>query len=355
MNIMVNEHNVLIIILVSFISSLVLVPIAKKVAHHTGAIDIPNERKVHKKPMPRMGGLGIFGAFVVGYMFFADTTPQMLSILLGGFLIIMLGLFDDIKPIKALPKFIVQTVAACIIVFYGNMLLTDISILGFDFVFPESVTHIITIFFIVAITNAINLIDGLDGLAAGVSSIYFATIAIIALILNQLNGLDVILAVIMLGSTLGFLVYNFNPASVFMGDSGSLFLGYMIAVISLLGFKTATLTSLLVPILILSIPIVDTLLAIGRRLIKGESIGAPDKDHFHHQLLKMKFSTRVTVILIYCINICFSAVSIFYVIGDGEIALIIYIFLMIMLLFLVLKTNILFKAKEEKSKNKKLK
>ena len=146
----------------------------------------------------------------------------------------------------------------------------------------------------------------------------------------------------MLGATLGFLLHNFNPASIFMGDSGSLFLGFMISVIALLGFKATTLTSLIVPICILAIPILDTGLAIFRRLLKGESIGAPDKEHLHHQLLKMKFGTKITVLIIYVINILFSAVSIFYVLGDKEIAIAIYIVLMIALLFLVLKTDILF-------------
>ena len=151
----------------------------------------------------------------------------------------------------------------------------------------------------------------------------------------------------MLGSTLGFLLHNFNPASIFMGDSGSLFLGFMISIIALLGFKAATLTSLIIPLLILAIPIFDTVLAIFRRLLKGESIGTPDKEHFHHQLLKMKFSTRVTVLIIYFINILFALVSIFYVLGDNEIAIAIYIALMILLLFLVLKTDILFDHKKK--------
>ena len=192
----------------------------------------------------------------------------------------------------------------------------------------------------------------MDGLAAGISAINFATIAIIAFIVNKIGGLDIILSVIMLGATIGFLIHNFPPAKIFMGDTGSLFLGFMIAVISLLGFKMTTITSLLVPLLILAIPIFDTLLAIFRRLLKGESIGTPDKEHFHHQLLKMKFSTRKSVLIIYFINILFSAVSIFYVIGDNQIAIGLYVALMILLLFLVLKTDILFAHKKEKLRKK---
>lgn len=356
MNLVVNGTNVFIIIFVTFVASALLVPVAKKVAHHVGALDIPNERKVHTKPMPRVGGLAIFAAFLLGYMLYAQSTAQMLSILMGGFVIFVLGMLDDIKPIPAKWKFLVQLIAAAIVVFYGNIVLNKISAFGITINFPVPLNYIVTMFFIAAITNAINLIDGLDGLAAGVSSIYFATIAIIALILNKLGGLDVILSLIMLGATLGFLLHNFNPASIFMGDSGSLFLGFMISVIALLGFKATTLTSLIVPLCILAIPILDTVLAIFRRLLKGESIGAPDKEHFHHQLLKMKFGTKITVLIIYAINMLFSAISIFYVLGDNELAIGIYIVLMIALLFLVLKTDILFdhhKKKKEQEKYKK--
>ena len=347
MNLVVNDTNIFLIIFITFLASALLVPVAKTIAMHVGALDMPNERKVHKTPMPRMGGLAIFFAFMIGYMLYAPSTTQMLSILMAGFIIVLLGMIDDIKPIRARYKFLVQLICAGIVTFYGGIVLSEVSGLGLYFKFPEPIAQIVTIFFIVSITNAINLIDGLDGLAAGVSSIYFATIAVIALILNKLSGLDIILALIMLGSTLGFLLHNFNPASIFMGDSGSLFLGFMISVIALLGFKAATLTSLIIPLLILAIPIFDTVLAIFRRLLKGESIGTPDKEHFHHQLLKMKFSTRVTVLIIYFINILFALVSIFYVLGDNEIAIAIYIALMILLLFLVLKTDILFDHKKK--------
>ena len=217
--------------------------------------------------------------------------------------------------------------------------------------FPVPINYIITIFFIVAIANAINFIDGLDGLASGISSIYFLTIAIIAFILNRKEGLDTILSLIMLGSTLGFLVHNFHPAKIFMGDSGSLFLGYTISVIALLGYKAATLTTLIIPITILAIPIFDTGLAILRRIIKGQGISTPDKEHFHFQLLKMRFSVPASVLIIYGINILFASVSIFFVLGDKKLAIYIYIALMILLLFLVLKTDILFQHNHDEKKS----
>ena len=352
MDFTVNDHSVFVIIMVTFLASALLVPFVKKIAHHAGALDIPNERKVHKEPMPRMGGLAIFAAFLIGYMIFARTSVQMLSVLIGGFIIVLTGIFDDIKPISAKVKLLLQIVAACVVVFYGQIVLNYFDLFGIPFNLPVPINYIVTIVFIVGLTNAINLIDGLDGLAAGVSSIYFATIALIACILNKNQGLDIMLSVIMLGSTLGFLLHNFNPAKIFMGDTGSLFLGFTISVIALLGFKATTLTSLIIPICILAIPIFDTILAIFRRLLKGEKITAPDKDHFHHQLLKMKFGVRGTVLIIYGINLLFAAVSIFFVLGDSKMAIMVYIALMLLLLFLVLKTDILFnhKKKEEKKK-----
>ncbi len=342
MNWYINNTNVLFIILTTFLSSLIYVPITKIIAKHIDAIDMPNKRKVHKKPMPRLGGLAIFASFVTGYILFGEVTTQMISILLGGFVIIITGIIDDVKPIRAKYKFFAQLLAACIVVFYGNIYLTDASILGIYMNFGE-VGYLISVFIILGAINAINLIDGLDGLAAGTSVIYYITMDIIGLTMHINGGLDVILCTIMIGSTLGFLVYNFNPASIFMGDTGSMFLGYMIAIISLLGFKTATVTSFLVPMLILFIPILDTILAIFRRIIKGENIGTPDKEHFHHQLLNRTSSVKKTVLLIYFINICFSTVSILYAWGDTKRAIIIYAILMIIVLFFILKTDILFK------------
>lgn len=353
MNLEVNGINIFLIVIVTFFSSVIIMPIIKKVAIHINAIDIPNERKVHTKPIPRLGGLGIYLSFILGYILFAEPSFQMISILISGFIIILTGLIDDINPVKARYKLIMQIIAACIVVFYGNIVLNHISAFGMNLNFVEPLNYIVTILFIVSITNAINLIDGIDGLAAGVSSIYFVTIAIIAFILAKTSGLDVILALIMLGSTLGFLVYNFNSASIFMGDSGSLFLGFIISVIALLGFKATTLTSLIVPLVLLAIPIFDTILAILRRTIKHQSIGKPDKEHFHHQLLKMKFSTKKTVLIIYLINILFALVSIFYVLGDNELAIFIYVMLMIVLLFVVLKTDILYNHKKKVIKNDK--
>ena len=350
MNLMINGYKIYEIVLVTFLTSFLSVPVIIKLANHVNAMDYPNERKIQKIPMPRLGGLAIFGAFLVGYMLYAPMTTKMLSILISSFIMILLGVFDDIHSIRARYKFIVQILAASILVFYGQIYIADISAFGLSFVIPSPLNYILTIMFIVAIVNAINLIDGLDGLCSGISLIYFITIFIIAFILNTLGGLDVILALIMIGSTLGFLMFNFAPAKIYLGDSGSYFLGFIIAIIALLGFKGATLTSLIIPLIILIIPIFDTTFAILRRLLKGGNITVADKEHIHHQLLKMKFSMRSSVLIIYLINILFAAVSVFYVLGDNRIALGIYVGLMLILLFIVLKTDILFEHKKKEIK-----
>lgn len=354
MSLIVNGNNVLYMALVSFFVSLILVPLCKKVSIHVNALDIPNARKIHKKPMPRLGGLAIYLSFLLCYMLFGAMTTQMLSIIIASFIIILFGIVDDINPLKARYKLVGQIIAASIIVFYGQIILKDIYLFN-HYINFGNISPYLTVFFIIACINSINLIDGLDGLASGTSSIYFLTISIIAIITNRIGGLDIVLSIIMLGATLGFLIYNFPPAKIFMGDTGSQFLGFMIAIISLLGFKNVTFNSFVVPIVILAIPIFDTLLAIFRRILKGESLGTPDKEHFHHQILKMKFSPRTTVLIIYLINIAFAAVSIFLTLGDTEIASYIYIGLTILLLFIVLKTDILFEHTKNVSHSKKSK
>ena len=237
---------------------------------------------------------------------------------------------------------------------YGGILLKDISAFGMYLDFGIF-AYPITILFIVAIINCINLIDGLDGLSSGISSIYFLTVGIIGLLLNNSNGLDVSLTFIMLGSTLGYLVHNFPPAKIFMGDSGSMFLGYIIAVIALLGFKNITLTSVIIPILLLAIPIMDTLFAILRRAINHKPLGMPDKNHFHHQLLKLNLSKRKTVLLIYLIDILFAIASIIYAVGNRILGtniygIIIYVMLLVLTILLIVKTNIIWNHDKKEKK-----
>lgn len=340
--------RIILMVFVTFLFATCITPFVKKIAFHIGAVDLPNARKVHKKPMPRLGGLAIYFGFLLGYMLFGTHSETMNSILIGSFIIVLTGVIDDVKPLKASHKFIGQLVATCIVVFYGNILLKDISAFGLYFDFGN-LSYPITIFFILGCINCMNLIDGLDGLASGISSIYFLTIGIIATMQGK-NGLDFVLTFIMLGSTLGFLVHNFNPASIFMGDSGSMFLGFIIAVISLLGFKNVTMTSLIIPLLILAIPILDTIFAIIRRTLKGESISTPDRFHIHHQLLNHNFSQRATVLIIYGINILFAAASIVYVLKDQMLGYVVYGILLFIVILFVVKTNVVFDGEEMKKK-----
>ena len=332
-----------------------IIPLVKKIALHINAMDIPDARKVHSKPIPRLGGLGIFMGFLFGYMIFGKSTIQMNSILIGSFIILLTGIFDDIKPISAKYKLLGQILASCVIVFYGNILLNNVTILGLDLNFGV-LSYPITILFIVACTNIINLIDGLDGLSGGISSIFYLSTIVICFFQNRYMELEFVMALLMLGSTLGFLIHNFHPASIFAGDSGALFMGFTIAVISLLGFKTTAITSIFIPLMILAVPILDTFFAIVRRLLKHQSISTPDKQHLHHQLLKMKFSHRNTVLIIYAITILFSLASILYTLKDTSdvfIGRIIYGVLMIIVLIFVFKTDIITSRKMKNNDEKK--
>ncbi|MBQ9071777.1 MAG: undecaprenyl/decaprenyl-phosphate alpha-N-acetylglucosaminyl 1-phosphate transferase [Bacilli bacterium] len=348
----INITTILLMIFIPFVFVTAIIPIVKKIAEHVGALDIPDKRKVHNKPMPRLGGLGIYAGFLLGYIIFGIHTTIMNSILIGSFVLIITGIIDDIKPLKASHKLVGQILAALIVVFYGGLLLKDVSFFGIYINFGIW-AYPITILFILGCINCLNLIDGLDGLAGGISSIFFLTIGIIAYCQGR-TGLSVILTFIMFGSTLGFLVHNFNPAKIFMGDSGSMFLGFIIAVITLLGFKSIITSSIIIPLCILIVPILDTICAIIRRKLKGESIGTPDKSHFHHQLLRKNCSVKTTVLIIYLITALFSAASIIWLLVDHQIGYTIYGILMIALMIFVFKTDILFskKARCEKKNGK---
>ena len=324
--------KILLIVITTFCFVAIIMPFIKKLAMQIGAVDIPRTRHIHTKPMPKMGGIGIFLGFLLGYMLFSETSIQMNSILIGGFLIILIGLIDDMTELKPSVKFIGQLASACVIVFYGQFLLDNVSAFGIDLHFGI-LAYPITVFFILGCINCINLIDGLDGLSGGISSIYFLTVGIIATIQGHF-GLDFVLSFVMLGSTLGFLVHNFHPASIFAGDSGSMFMGFIISVIALLGFKNVTMTSLIIPLLILAIPILDTLFAII------ESPSKADKFHIHHQLLNRNFSQTATVLIIYFIDLLFAFASILYVLKDRTLGYIVYGVLTVIVFIFIIKTNV---------------
>lgn len=331
------------IILVTFICSALIMEVMKKIAVHIGAIDRPRadegHRHIHKTATPKLGGLGIFLAFLVGYMLFGEQSIRMNSILIGSFIVILTGIIDDIEPIKAKYKMLGHIVAASVIVFYGGILLDKISAFGFSMEFGIF-SYPLTILFIIACTNIINLIDGLDGLSSGICSIFYITIIIIGFYQGRYGSLVMLLSLIMLGSTLGFLLHNFHPAKIFAGDCAT-FMGFIISIITLLEFKGPALISFFVPVSILGIPILDTLFAIIRRLLKGQPPFQADKEHLHHQLLGMNFSQKTTVLIIYGINILFAAASILYTIKDPIKGQIIYIIIAILVIWFVFHTSII--------------
>lgn len=341
----IDIQQILLIIITTFMISFLITPIVKKIALHIGSVDKPNEKRINKVAMPTLGGLVIFIAFVVGYMFFCDKRIEMIPILIGGIVIILTGIFDDINPIQPKAKLLGQIFAAVIVTYYGGLVIKEINAFGILIQFGVW-SYPLTIFFIVGMINAINLIDGLDGLASGVSAIFFLTIAIISVILNKLGGLDILLALIMLGSTLGFLIHNFYPAKIYLGDSGAMFLGYIISIIAILGFKNVTLTSFIVPILIMGVPIFDTFCSIVRRILNKQSVSIGDKKHLHHQLLDMNFSHRTTVLIIYYINSLFALTSIIYVLQNRILGIFMYLILFIIVVWFVIKTNIIVNKKK---------
>ncbi|RKQ15743.1 undecaprenyl/decaprenyl-phosphate alpha-N-acetylglucosaminyl 1-phosphate transferase [Oceanobacillus bengalensis] len=292
------------------IVSLIITPILIKVAKKFNITDKPNNRKVHLNPIPTLGGLAIFVSFIIGLLILQPTEEYHLSIVIGSLIIVALGIFDDKYDLSPRVKFITQIMVASLVVFWGGLQIEFINLpfggeIDFGFVSP-----IITILWIVGVTNAINLIDGLDGLAAGVSSIALITIAGMAIIMGDIYVTT--MALILFFSTLGFLRYNFHPAKIFMGDTGALFLGYMISVLALLGFKNITFFSFVIPIFILGVPISDTLIAMARRFINGQPMSKPDSSHLHHRLLKSGFTHKQTVLVIYTLSAMFSSAAILF-------------------------------------------
>ncbi len=281
--------------------SLLATPLAKYLAKSVGAMDIPKDsRRMHKTPIPRMGGLAIFLGFLIAVLIFVPIDTPLRGILLGAVLIVVMGVLDDILTLHALVKFVVQILAAVIVVAHGCRI-DQI----FGWVMPQWVSYVASVFWIVAMTNAINFIDGLDGLAAGVSAISAGAMLVVALLLvpqgNSMNSALLLAAVV--GGCLGFIPYNFNPAKIFMGDTGSNFLGFILSSVSIYGlFKTYAFISFAVPFLVLGLPIFDICFAVIRRLSHGQSPMHADRGHFHHRLIDMGFSQKQAVAIAYLLT-----------------------------------------------------
>mgnify|MGYP001512872689 CR=1 FL=1 len=292
-------------LIVALIVALVATPVVKSLAFKMGAMDVPKDnRRMHDHPIPRMGGLAIFLGFLLSVLLFAEITPQLRGMLLGSVIIVVLGIFDDIYSLPAMFKFVVQIVAALVAVFSGNVIqtLSNPNIFSSDLYWDLGVLSIpVSVIWIVAITNAVNLIDGLDGLACGVSTISSMTLLVISLVVSDAPA--AILMAALAGSCIGFLPYNLNPAKIFMGDTGSTFLGFILAVVSIQGlFKSYAIISFAVPFLMLGLPIFDTCFAIFRRVSHGQSPMAPDRGHIHHRLIDMGFSQKQAVAVLYVIS-----------------------------------------------------
>lgn len=326
---------------VTFIMSLILVPLVGKISKKLGIIAHTNKRTIHKGIIARTGGYAIFVSFLIGAMIFLKTDTQINSILLGSFVIFLTGFYDDIHDLSPKYKMLGQIIAALIVIFYGG-----ISLKGFTLPFlPSFISYataiIITIGWIVGITNAVNLIDGLDGLCGGISIIVLVTISLTSLTYGRtdISSLSLLLA----GAISGFLVYNFHPASIFLGDCGALFIGFMIAVISLLGFgyKSSSFFTLGAPIVVLTIPIMDTIIAIIRRKVHHKSFSEADKNHLHHKLMfKLELGQTKSVLILYAVTILFSMCSYLYL-YDKIFATILFIILMILFEIFVEATDMI--------------
>ncbi len=339
-----NEKNSIFIIfsfVVALIISYATTPLAQKLSFKIGAVDVPKDnRRMHKEPKALLGGLAIFYGFLISVLCFGDfflpngrLNMSLAGILLGSVIMVILGVFDDIKPRSAWLKLLIQLVAAAIPVCLGVRVFavtnpfTDVLI-----TLPAWVSYLGSILWIAGVTNAVNLIDGLDGLAAGVSSIAAIALLSVLLIEHSFSITLLVMTAALAGACFGFLPYNFNPAKLFMGDTGATFLGYILACISIQGpFKTYV--AFTVPLLVLGLPIFDTLFAIIRRLLKGQPIMAPDRGHLHHRLIDRGFSHKKTVIILYGLSAVLAISAIVMLLTDITRALILLVSVVVVGLF----------------------
>lgn len=284
--------------------SFIMTPIVIKIAHRFGAIDVPkDERRMHKKPMPLWGGIAIFTGFFVSMFIFSNiSTVKLVGLFIAAIVVLITGMIDDIKPLGAKSKLLMQIVAAVILVKSGYEINYFTNFFGnSEFIYLGAWALPISVIWIVGVTNTVNLIDGLDGLAAGISAIAAVTLSYIAILNHRYDA--AMITLILAGSSIGFLPYNFNPAKIFMGDAGALFLGLVLSAISVDGaLKGATAITVVVPILALGVPIFDTAFAILRRLINKRPIMEADKGHLHHRLMSIGFGQKKTVLSMYLIS-----------------------------------------------------
>lgn len=291
----------------SFIVALLATPLAIWLAPKIGAVDVPkDERRMHTRPIPRFGGLAIFLGTMVSVLLYLPSSEQLWGVIISGTLMYAVGVYDDLKGMPAKVKLAAQIVCACIL-FEFSIRITGMKnpfAAGGEIMhFPFVLSLFVTVLWIVGITNTINLIDGLDGLAAGISMIACLSIGYTAFLHNRYETCFIMLAIA--GADFGFLPYNFNPAKIFMGDGGSLFLGFMLAGVSIMGdtpLKSTTMIATIVPMFVLALPIFDTAFAILRRMINKRPIMEADKGHLHHRIMAVGLGQKRTVLMLYCIS-----------------------------------------------------
>ena len=316
-------------------------PFARRLAILIGAIDVPrDDRRVHKKPVPRMGGLAVFIAFATATMcFFPYLGSAYFGMLAGGAVLVVGGILDDKYDLRPLQKFSFQLVAAGIAAGSGVRIDVRNNILVFsskEYISLGWLSIPITMGWIILLINAVNLIDGLDGLAAGVASISSITLLVIAVLLN--DAPSAIMTAALAGGCLGFLPYNFNPARIFLGETGASFIGYVLACSSVMGlFKMYAVVSVAVPIIILGLPIFEIIFSAARRILKGQSPVHADKKHIHHRLLALGLSQKQSVALIYGICLILGAVAVLFVVGQERWALLLIVVTALLLIGFALK------------------
>lgn len=311
-------------VLCAGILAFVATPLVRVLAYILGAIDVPKDnRRMHKSPIPRMGGLAIFLAFVVTTLAFCEYSTTLLTVWFGGLIIVTLGIFDDIFSLNPIVKLLVQIGVALIAVQQG-IIIERIHI--FEKYISFGVFSVpITILWIVGLINAINLIDGLDGLACGVSAIGSVTLTVVTVMLAEPSF--ALVTAILAGSCIGFLPFNSNPAKIFMGDTGAMFLGFTLSILSIQGlFKMHTVTAFIIPLFVFGLPLIDTAFAFLRRLFSGKSPFEGDKKHLHHRLIAMGFNQKQSTLILYSISAMMGISAIMFSSGRVIAGIIILVF-----------------------------
>ncbi|HEM6339297.1 TPA: undecaprenyl/decaprenyl-phosphate alpha-N-acetylglucosaminyl 1-phosphate transferase [Streptococcus suis] len=311
------------VIITTMVISAIATPLVRFLSFKVGAVDNPNARRINKVPMPSAGGLAIFIAFTLAALWFLPGIvthvnfhgtyfDYILPLVVASTIIVVTGFIDDVKELTPAPKMLGIVIAASIIWFFTEFHFDSFKIpFGGPFIiFPTWLSFFLTVLWIVAITNAVNLIDGLDGLVSGVSIISLTTMGIVSyFFLHDSNIFLTLTIFILVAAIIGFLPYNYHPAIIYLGDTGALFIGFMIGVLSLQGLKNSTAVAVVTPMIILGVPITDTVMAIIRRKLSGQKISEADRMHLHHRLLSLGLTHRGTVLVIYAISFIFSLTS----------------------------------------------